>query len=89
MEEIDKPGPTSTLMDQQKMPYEMEDVAFSSKDHDCLLFHYQNQAEGSLCSNYKAELLALYNATETLKLGERKPPKSSLSLRLSIAVLDL
>ena len=31
---------------------------------------------GSLCSNYKAELLALYNATEALKLWERKPPKA-------------
>ena len=43
---------------------------------------------GSLCSNYKA---ALYNATEALKLWERQPQKSSLSLRLpfSIAVLDL
>ena len=46
---------------------------------------------GSLCSNYKAELLALYNATEALKQWERKTPKSSLSLRLHfrIAVLDL
>ena len=31
---------------------------------------------GSLCSNYKAELLALYNATEALKLWERKNPKT-------------
>ena len=31
---------------------------------------------GSLCSNYKAELLALYNATEALKQWERKPPKA-------------
>ena len=31
---------------------------------------------GSLCSNYKAELLALYNATEALKLWERKTPKA-------------
>ena len=31
---------------------------------------------GSLCSNYKAELLALYNATEVLKLWERKPQKA-------------
>ena len=31
---------------------------------------------GSLCSNYKAELLALYNATEALKLWERKPQKA-------------
>ena len=56
------------------MPYIMEDVAFSSRDQDCLLFHCQNQAE--VCSNYKAELLALYNATEALKLWERKPPKA-------------
>ena len=31
---------------------------------------------GSLCSNYKAKLLALYNATEALKLSERKPQKA-------------
>ena len=31
---------------------------------------------GSLCSNYKAELLALYNATEALKQWERKPQKA-------------
>ena len=31
---------------------------------------------GSLCSNYKEELLALYNATEALKLWERKPQKA-------------
>ena len=58
-------------MDQQKMPYEMEDVAFQSRDQDCLLFHCQNQVEV-----YKAELLALYNATEALKLWERKPRKA-------------
>ena len=52
----------------------MEDVAFSSRDQDYLLFHCQNQAE--VCSNYKAELLALYNATEALKLWERKPQKA-------------
>ena len=34
---------------------------------------------GSLCSNYKEELLALYNATEALKLWERKPQKQSFS----------
>jgi hypothetical protein len=27
---------------------------------------------GSLCSNYKAEILALHNATETLLLWDRK-----------------
>ena len=31
---------------------------------------------GSLCSNYKTELLALYNATGALKLWERNPPKT-------------
>ena len=31
---------------------------------------------GSLCSNYKAELLALYNATEALKQWERQPQKA-------------
>ena len=34
---------------------------------------------GSLFFNYKAELLALYNATEALKLWERKPQKQSFS----------
>ena len=30
---------------------------------------------GSVCSNYKAELLALYNATEALKLWGKPPNK--------------
>jgi hypothetical protein len=34
---------------------------------------------GSLCSNYKAEVLALHNATETLLLWDRKPRRSSSS----------
>ena len=35
-----------------------------------------SKADGSLCSNYKAEFLALYNATEALKLWEIKHPKA-------------
>ena len=31
---------------------------------------------GSLCSNYKADFLALYNATEALNQWERKPQKA-------------
>ena len=56
------------------MPYEMEDVAFSSRDQDCLLFLCQNQVE--VCAPTTTELLALYNATEALKLWERKPQKA-------------
>ena len=56
------------------MPYEMEDVAFSSRDQDWLLFHCQNKVE--VCAPTTKELLALYNATEALKLWERKPQKA-------------
>ena len=31
---------------------------------------------GRLCSNYKAEILALHNATETIRLGDSKPKKA-------------
>ena len=42
---------------------------------------------GSLCSNYKAELLVLYNATEALKLWERKPQKA-VFLLVSLSALQ-
>ena len=72
-------------MDQQKMPYEMEDVAFSSRDQDCLLFLCQNQVE--VCAPTTTELLALYNATEALKLWERNPQKVDI-LSDSLSVLQ-
>ena len=76
-------------MDQQKMPYEMEDVAFSSRKQDCLLFLCQTQVE--VCAQLQSGTpgtLQSYRGSVTVG---KKPPKSSLSLRLpfSIAVLGL
>ena len=42
-----------------------------------------SKPRGCLCSNYKAELLALYNDTEALKLWEIPPKKQSFSDSLS------
>ena len=70
MEEIDKRYPATTWT------YIYTDGSAENAIRNGLPSVSLSNSGGRLCSNYKAELLALYNATEALKLWERKPQKA-------------
>ena len=79
MEEIDKPYPATTWTH----IYTDRSAENAIRNGGCGAFIKRpglpsvslSKPGGSLCSNYKSELMALYNTTEDLKLWERNPQK--------------
>ena len=72
-------------MVQPKMPQETVDaVPISSVQAN---LHSVSAPGGILCSNYRAEVIALLNATETISLREEKP-KKGVFLTDSLLVLQ-
>ena len=65
---------THTPMAQLKTPQETEDAVLTSSSQANLLS--VSAPGGILCSNYRAEVLAQLNATETIISQEKKPKKA-------------